>query len=84
MKHKHYDCIVAWAEGAEIEFLSKFTGNFERATTPDWDEDTQYRIKPQQKEPRYLYVYEDKNGFPVLGTNKYSGCVGKIKLENEE
>ena len=48
MKHKHYDCIVAWAAGAEIEFLSTFTGNFERATTPDWDEDTQYRIK---KEP---------------------------------
>ena len=20
MKHKHYDCIVAWAEGKKIEF----------------------------------------------------------------
>ena len=41
-------------------------------------------IKPQPKEPQYLYVYEDKNGFPVLGTNKYSGCIGKIKLETDD
>lgn len=45
-KHKHYDCIVAWAEGAKIETLSlnKWYG----VDNPTWNEELEYRIK---KEP---------------------------------
>ena len=88
--HKWAKEIKAWADGAEIEFLSTFTGNFELATTPDWNEDTQYRIKQQPKEPQYLYVYHTTKGIelgyaPHNGINMYNTkIVGKIKLENED
>ena len=91
--HKWAKEIKAWADGAEIEqrYIGSSTTTYRNYT--DWHPTTdinwdmpswEYRIKPQPKEPQYLYVYEDKNGFPVLGTNKYSGCIGKIKLEQDE
>ena len=46
-------------------------------------------IKPQPKEPRYLYVYIGENNgyiFSMFHPSKYSNpeCIGKIKLEVEE
>lgn len=97
--HKWAKEIKAWADGAEIE-VKDIRSDWWTIPNPQWLEsgDVEYRIKPQEqqsgccckqtcsapKEPQYLYVYEDKNGFPVLGTNKYSGCIGKIKLETED
>lgn len=87
--HKWAKEIHAWADGAEIEMRISDSNHAyvwtecERPLFSSYD-DIEYRIKPQPKEPQYLYVYEDKNGFPVLGTNKYSGCIGKIKLEQDE
>ena len=50
MKHKHYDVIVAWAEGKEVQ--RKRNDEWE-----DWNEkfspafypDVEYRIKPEHK-----------------------------------
>ena len=51
-KHKHHDVIVAWAAGAEIEYLT--TGGFwSAATSPIWDESRQYRIKPEPPAKSY-------------------------------
>lgn len=87
-QHKWHKEIKAWADGAEIEFLSTFTGNFERATTPDWDEDTQYRIKPQPKPVQYLYVYANEYGVNLSQHNSVfkNGVplIGKIKLEVDD
>ena len=92
-QHKWHKEIKAWADGAEIEFLSTFTGNFERATTPDWDEDTQYRIKPQPKNPQYLYAYSTSQGIKFCGKggtievtspNEFIMLIGKIKLEVDD
>jgi len=46
-------------------------------------------IKPQPKEPRYLYVYIGENDryiFSMFHPSKYSNpeCIGKIKLEVED
>ncbi len=46
-------------------------------------------IKPQPKEPRYLYVYIGENDryiFSMFHPSKYSNpeCIGKIKLEDSE
>ena len=46
-KHKHYDVIVAWAAGEEIEFkrpghLWQYAGQ-----SPTWGADNEYRIKPK-------------------------------------
>ena len=50
MKHKHYEYIVAWAEGAEIE---EYRPNLDQWIKPEpypvWDVRFQYRIKPEPK-----------------------------------
>ena len=87
--HKWAKEIKAWADGAEIETLLP-SGQWELVNAKQhlWDNHYEYRIKPQPKEPQYLYVYgnghvtmvslekaEDNSGVPL---------VGKIKLETEE
>ena len=48
-RHKHYDCIVAWASGEKIEFYApSFNKWMDVENTPKWYEDFEYRIK---KEP---------------------------------
>jgi hypothetical protein len=54
MKHKHYECIVAWAEGKTIQFEGR-DGNWKDVPHPVWDRDVNYRIKP---EPKPDYVQE--------------------------
>ena len=44
--HKHRDLIVAWANGADIEFYSEINSGWLNIVAPTWDENTQYRIKP--------------------------------------
>jgi len=45
--HKHADLIKAWADGAEIEF--RCLDEWRRITAPRWDQDGEYRIKPEPK-----------------------------------
>ena len=56
MKHKHYDCIVAWAEGKEIQYRRNdrlyyhdYWQDFEKEHPPTWFESFEYRIKPEPK-----------------------------------
>ena len=51
----------------------------------EWDKDYEYRIKPQPKEPQYLYVYLDDNyelSTIPLDNDRWK-YIGKIKLEDE-
>ena len=86
-QHKWAKEIKAWADGAEIE--ARFEGhNWFVDIFPDWSSEVEYRIKPQPKEPQYLYVYynSDKCEFELetrILTNPYLRCIGKIKLEDE-
>jgi hypothetical protein len=45
MKHKHYDLILAWANGAEIQLLAR--DNEWCDIRPQWKDDSTYRIKPK-------------------------------------
>lgn len=47
--HKHAELIKAWADGAEIEFRWDCLDDWRRLTTPRWDQDGDYRIKPAPK-----------------------------------
>ena len=94
--HKWAKEIKAWADGAEIEWQNKVDGYWDKCDgTPMWNEDVEYRIKPQPKETKYLYVYQmggkmelapikrDTLNF-MCGDRDYPFYyVGKIKLENE-
>ena len=88
--HKWAKEIKAWADGAEIEqrYIGSATTTYRNYTdwhpTNDihWDMPSwEYRIKPQPKEPQYLYVYDE--GRLVFGLFKHEckSYLGKIKLE---
>lgn len=88
-QHKWHKEIKAWADGAEIEV--KYMGqNWWGESNPDWNyEDAEFRIKPQPKEPKYLYVYESpSSGYialsDILRSDKNYNYIGKIKLEVED
>ena len=51
MKHKHYDCIVAWAEGKEIQVRWN-KGAWFKLIDSFWSDsdEVEYRIKPEKKE----------------------------------
>jgi hypothetical protein len=98
-QHKWHKEIKAWADGAEIEFRTKLYdvwGNWVDDDYPNWnDEDFEFRIKLQPKEPKYLYVFSNgdethistKNAGLLIKTNNPSTpyiCVGKIKLEDND
>ena len=83
-QHKWAKEIHAWADGAEIEMW--YGDRWEQVYhAPDWFEHEEYRIKPQPKEPQYLYVYLDDNyelSTIPLDNDKWK-YIGKIKLEDE-
>ena len=54
MKHKHYDCIVAWAEGKKVETKDFNWEWVEIAWFPQFENDWEYRIK---KEPVIEEIY---------------------------
>ena len=74
MKNKHYECIVAWAEGKLVQFKN-IDGQWEDLNKEGfgWWPHREYRIKPEPKpkeyydedtfDVQYLYAYKDtKNG----------------------
>ena len=46
-KHKHYDLIVAWAEGKQIQWYRTSTREWFDVNIPSWSKDDTYRIKPE-------------------------------------
>jgi hypothetical protein len=88
MKHKHYDCIIAWANGAIIEVLNAEMEEWEFIDQPSWFEDNEYRIKPEvigmnrDVMIRALTVIKDSvinTDFPL--TNKLGDAIYAIDCE---
>lgn len=100
--HKWAKEIHAWADGNEIEFRrnSKYQAveySWTKCETPmfDTNEKWEYRIKPQPKEPQYLYVFNEPKSnafgakqqvFITTDDGLYFGFgpIGKIKLEVDD
>ena len=57
MKHKHAELIKAWADGAQIQY-NHWGSAWKDSTSPTWDKNFQYRIKPEEKQPvvRWLWA----------------------------
>jgi hypothetical protein len=89
MKHKHYDLIVAWAEGKEIEYKD-YDSRWYVINNPMWHNLTEYRIKPepqQEQEPQYLYLYRHIDTWEKLMSTTLMqdtsdwDYIGKVRLE---
>lgn len=50
-KHKHSELIIAWANGAKIQYRSPITKVWADATAPSWKEKLEYRIAP----PKHIH-----------------------------
>lgn len=65
MKHKHYELIIAFANGATIEL--KNGDKWDTARNPSWYDNLEYRIKP--KEPKkvsmWQWVYKNSSGYKL-------------------
>ncbi len=48
MKNKHYDVILAWAEGKEIDIWDNLDNEWVECKTPMWRESNKYRVRPQR------------------------------------
>ncbi len=60
MRHKHADLIIAWAEGAEIEFKSVIC--WAPVKDPIWYMQGEYRIKPRKPRRFWVNLYDDGSG----------------------
>ena len=49
MKHIHYETIMAWANGAEVEMYDLYRDTWHSVDSPSWFESVRYRVKPQPK-----------------------------------
>jgi len=62
-RHKHYETIVAWAEGKEIQFRAKPSDVWNDFKTwdaaPTFHSELQYRIKPEPDVVVELKAYFD-------------------------
>jgi hypothetical protein len=93
-QHKWHKEIKAWADGAEIQHRNiKGDRDWVAVNNPTWDSYMEYRIKPQPKEPQYLYVYKSQGYEYNFSTAFHESCtfgtiksqyIGKIKLEADD
>jgi hypothetical protein len=88
--HKWAKEIKAWADGEIIEAKSIIEmDDWDADTNPYWECcDLEFRIKPQPKEPQYLYVTDGSDGVQFHREKQYQENpaqwnIGKIKLEDE-
>jgi hypothetical protein len=87
MKHKWHDEIVAWAGGAEIEWSGGLDDVWTVITRIDWNGFGKFRIKPQPKQPKYLYVYSAVAGKQDIHISEHqckaTNYIGRIEVVND-
>lgn len=61
MKHKHAEAIIAWANGAEIEFRFNSECQWHEVKNPQWETHNEYRVvtKEKKKVTKWLWVRPD-------------------------
>ena len=73
-KHKHADYIIAWANGAEIEYFDTPCHEWRTASEPWWHLENKYRIKPEPKPDvvrfAHTYIVSDATFFQWLHEDK--------------
>lgn len=84
-KHIHHDALVAWANGAEIEFRVE-NSRWISTATPEWSKHHKYRVKPEPKPDKitYAFVPHISTKYPE-GCNSYGFCdLGPLQITNKK
>lgn len=94
MKHKHHDCIVAWAEGKEIQYYDNnyWEGHWTDISEPMWSENTQYRVKHKHQDiidaydrgETVEYLDEVRGWFDTYSPSWYEDVQYRIKNKFQE
>lgn len=66
MKRKHYDVIIAWANGAEVEYYNPGYDKWFTVTSPMFEDPDKYRIKQRTFTERAWYPVTLKTGLKVV------------------
>ncbi len=74
--HRHYEAIIAYANGAAIEMQESEHGTWRDITNPSWYDYMEYRIKPTPKPDIVRYVRSTKDDDAVW----FSSSVKNLKL----
>jgi hypothetical protein len=75
--HKHAELIKKWADGVEIEFQFQGTKTWCVAESPNWVNDTVYRVKPSRVFP-VTSLTEDQLDDYVTHSGANGGCIFTI------
>ena len=68
-RHKHYDVIIAFAEGKTIQYRHPEYGGWEDVDNPHFVDSLQYRVKPTVLRYRnYLYSYDGIHFYIAVAT----------------
>lgn len=83
-RHKHADLIIAWANGAEIQF-KRNTPPYDwlpcQMDTPSWSVNNEYRIKPEPKPDRIVYLQAYyHNGQMIKGMTSEKGMNTTLEI----
>jgi hypothetical protein len=77
MKHKHYDCIVAWANGEKIE-VDYGNGVWLDVENTNWKTENNYRIK---KEPVIEVAYFRHNVAGSVYNHQYAQFIASLGVK---
>lgn len=78
MKRTHYDLIIAWANGSDIQFRRDETEDWEDVKAPGWYDHYQYRVKPTAFMIGDMGVPEPIKSPLNIGDTYYIACVGMV------
>jgi hypothetical protein len=53
MKHPHYEAIIAYANGEQLQYLSTFSNEWRDSAVPSFDPTYKYRVKPKAQKLYY-------------------------------
>ena len=82
MKHKHYDCIVAWAEGKKIQFKN-CVDTWTDIANPEWNNYFEYRVKPEPKPDFSTYLTVVRNHTGIQTPIRYNSDNVKFTYDGE-
>lgn len=79
IRHKHADLIHGWAEGAKIQY--SLGNNWYNTEKPEWNINTEYRIKPKKNVIKYKTALRKYNGKHIVDSYPEHSFDAVEKLE---